>query len=267
MARTLYLKQTKAQGTYNCPGCQEVIPKGSAHFRHDPHPYARVFDQEPTTHWCFRCIDAVGVQPDRNGRIRVSIVSVLSARSDASVIRIPRIEVVGIGQEFSERLVADPALVYNLTPTQFESLMCERLDAMGLEPKQVRGTYVKDGGIDIIFWPKRSEFPMLGAMQVKHHRSSGVTEGVGAVRDFAGAIAGHPFNMGILVTSTTFSPDARWFARNHTKLVRLRDFSDIARWLSGSFDADVAWRDLPDRIEVCPGISIPIGTLRTGRRM
>jgi hypothetical protein len=138
--------------------------------------------------------------------------------------------------------------------------MCDRLDAMGFEPKKVGETFRKDGGIDVIFWPKqRVPFPMLGAMQVKHHRSEQKTEGPNSVRDFSGVIDGHRiFNVGILVTNTTFSADAQWFAKEKAKLLRLREFSDIARWLSGNFTDDVEWREFPDAIEVCPGVVVPI---------
>lgn len=76
--------------------------------------------------------------------------------------------------------------------------------------------------------------------------------------DFAGVIAGHPFNVGLLLTNTSFSPDAEWFAREHAKLVRLRDFTDMRRWLLDDFDNEADWREIPTQIELCPGIVIPI---------
>jgi hypothetical protein len=149
--------------------------------------------------------------------------------------------------------------MHRLTPSQFEELICDRLDAMGFEPKLVGGTYRKDGGVDIVFWPRsRSSFPILGAAQVKHHRQGSSREGVGSVRDLAGTIAAHPFNVGFLVTNTSFTPDAEWFAREKAKLLRLRGFTDIRRWLSGNFSDCEEWRELPESIEVCPGVVVPI---------
>ncbi|HET7460779.1 MAG TPA: restriction endonuclease, partial [Longimicrobium sp.] len=82
--------------------------------------------------------------------------------------------------------------------------------------------------------------------------------GPGTVRDFAGAIAGHAFNAGMLISNTSFSPDAQWFARERAKLIRLRDFSDIRRWLLNDFSNAAEWRELPSSIEVCPGVVVKI---------
>jgi hypothetical protein len=130
---------------------------------------------------------------------------------------------------------------------------------MGLEPKRVGSTFQKDGGIDIVFWPRLSgAFPFLGAAQVKHHRSVSKHEGPRAVREFAGILAAHQFNAGILVTNTGFTADAEWFAREHARLVRLRGFDDVRRWLLGQFGDEHEWREVPKALELCPGVSIRI---------
>jgi hypothetical protein len=130
---------------------------------------------------------------------------------------------------------------------------------MGFEPKRVGPLTRKDGGVDILFWPKaKGAFPFLGAAQVKHHRNSVTSEGVRTVRDFAGVMAGHPFAAGLIVTNTSFSPDAEWFAREHARLVRLRDFVDIRRWLLGNFSDEAEWREIPRSLELCPGVVVKI---------
>jgi len=141
-----------------------------------------------------------------------------------------RIELVGIGRILSERLQSDPSLIHQLSPEELEILICDRLAAMGFEPKRVGAMNRKDGGVDILFWPRlKSAFPFLGAAQVKHHRDPKDKVGSPTVREFAGTIAGQPINAGLLVTNTSFSPDAEWFAREHAKLVRLRGLTDIRR--------------------------------------
>ncbi|MDO8836906.1 MAG: restriction endonuclease [Vicinamibacterales bacterium] len=149
--------------------------------------------------------------------------------------------------------------MHSLTPSQFEAFVCDRLFAMGFEPRQVGKTNRKDGGVDIVFWPRANlSFPFLGAVQLKHHRNVLEHEGPKVVREFAGAIAGHPFNAGVVVTNTSFSPDAEWFAQQHARLVRLRGFSDLCRWIAGAFGDDAEWREVPKSIELCPGIVIKI---------
>ena len=110
-------------------------------------------------------------------------------------------------------------------------------------------------GVDLLFWPRTtSTFPFLGAAQVKHHRNLNATERPATVREFSGTLAGHPFNAGLLVTNTSFSPDAKWFAREDAKLMKLRDCSDIRRWLLDDFTDEAEWREIPPSTELCPGV-------------
>lgn len=170
-----------------------------------------------------------------------------------------RIELVEIGEPLSEKLISDPAAIYSLSPAQFEELICDRLAAMGFEPRRVGHINQKDGGIDILFWPRfNTSFPFLGAAQVKHHSHSLKREGPATVREFSGVMTNQPFNAGLLVTNTTFTPDAEWYARERAKLIRLRDFTDIRRWLIGNFTDEAEWREIPSSIELCPGVVVKI---------
>jgi hypothetical protein len=130
---------------------------------------------------------------------------------------------------------------------------------MGFEPKRTGAINRKDGGIDILFWPRQPiAFPFLCAAQVKHHRNPNDNVGSPTVREFAGAIGGQSINAGLLVTNTSFSPDAKWFARERAKLIRLRGFADIQRWLLKNFSDEAEWHDIPSEIEVCPGVVVKI---------
>jgi len=186
-------------------------------------------------------------------------MSVAAQRLSAPVLEPLRVELVGVGRLLAERLAADPSLIHTLTPSEFEGFVCDRLFAMGLEPRRVGGLNQRDGGVDIVFWPRsKGAFPFLGAAQVKHHRDSCCTEGPATVREFYGAIANLSFNAGLLVTNTGFTPDAEWYAREHARLIRLRGFSDIRRWLLEDFDDAAEWRELPSSIELCPGVKVKI---------
>jgi hypothetical protein len=55
-----------------------------------------------------------------------------------------------------------------------------------------------------------------------------------------------------------FTPDAKWFAEQRPKLIRLRDIHDIRRWLENNFLDEYDWREIPDEIVVCPGITVHI---------
>jgi hypothetical protein len=69
-----------------------------------------------------------------------------------------------------------------------------------------------------------------------------------------------------MVTNTTFSHDARWLADQVTNksFLRLRDFEDLKRWFRGQFDSEFDWRELPDVIELAPGIRVEVPKGRLG---
>lgn len=115
-------------------------------------------------------------------------------------------------REFSSeclaRLDEDPKRIESLTPEKFQYLVADRLDQCGLEAQLVGKINERDGGSDLIAYPKTG-IPFLLVVQVKHHRTGQPTR-VGSVRDLRGALtsAGSPFHMGLLVTNTRFTPDA-----------------------------------------------------------
>lgn len=187
------------------------------------------------------------------------VLSIPHRAEESGLVAPFRVELVGIGKALSEKLAVDPTLVHKLSPAEFEEFICDRLFSMGFEPRRTGHVNRKDGGIDIIFWPRLSGmFPFLGAAQVKHHRDPVHSQGSAAIRELAGVIAHHPFNVGLFVTNTSFSPDARWFVRDHAKLLRLRGFEDIRRWLVGNFSDEAEWREIPNSIEICEGIVVRI---------
>lgn len=259
---TLYLSRVRARGTYLCKVCGDPIPRRRVYWRHDPHPRARARG-ERTAHYCLACI------PDRDSHIPGKLRKWGPAAAFIRQERAPRlvepvaIQLYSAGPALTSALRADPSVLHELSPGQFEELVCDRLYAMGLEPRRVGGVNQRDGGIDVLFWPRQpGAFPFLGAAQVKHRRKPRRREGPGVVREFAGALTLHPIQVGILITNTSFTPSAEWFARQQTTPLRLRGFQDVRRWLSDSFDSDEEWREIPSSIEVCPGVEIEIGPSR-----
>jgi Restriction endonuclease len=153
-------------------------------------------------------------------------------------------------------LLESPDELYSLSPDDFELLICDRLDAMGFAPVRVGRAFQPDGGVDIVAVPRSSPLPFVVAVQAKHRRQPGKISS-GAVRDLAGIAGRSPFNMGLLVTNAEFSEDARWAARAHGSLVRLRDINDVKNWLRDQFGPGVS-DQYPDAIELRPGLSVPV---------
>lgn len=178
------------------------------------------------------------------------------AFGEEAVIHRTLAKVVDVTPLLIQRILTNPNEIYEITPEQFEFLILDRINAMGLEATRVGHTFQRDGGIDIVFWPKENfPIPFLGAVQVKHHRSPKRRTGPKAVREMAGVLC-RPFNVGIIVTNTSFTPSARWAAQNERGLIRLRDMFDLRRWLLNVFTDEAEWRELPSEIKLCPGVVV-----------
>ena len=164
------------------------------------------------------------------------------------------VSVVEFSRELLAQLKRDPTELLKLTPDQQELLLCDRLDAMGLEPKRVSSIYVPDGGIDILAWPRKpAAFPFLIGVQSKHHeRSWSGKVGPTEVREFDAVIRNRRLQAGLLVTNTSFTPCAAWEIENHKHIIRLRDFEDLRRWIEDNFVDEAEWREIPERIEYAP---------------
>jgi len=141
------------------------------------------------------------------------------------------VELVEFSNDLLVWLLEDTERLKQLPPDKFQYLIAGRLEDMRLSVQLVGDVYRKDGGVDIIAYPNRGcAFPFLLAVQAKHHRSNRKT-GSPDVRDFHGLLTSRvsPFHMGMIVTNTSFTADAQWFADNNQNLLRLRDMKDISR--------------------------------------
>lgn len=162
-------------------------------------------------------------------------------------------------QRFLSWLLEDLERLKQLSPEKFQLLIADRLEQLGLGVQIVGNIYRKDGGVDIIAYPISPSIPFLLAVQAKHHCKNRMTT-PRDVRDFHGAVASRnsPFHMGMIVTNTTFTPDAKWFANENSNLLRLRDLDDLKRWLQEDFANEYEWREIPKQVELAPGVVIEI---------
>ncbi|MFZ0051680.1 MAG: restriction endonuclease [Desulfobaccales bacterium] len=256
-----YLRFSRAKYSYSCALCSGPIAKALPYFRDEPHPFARMRGQAKTRQICLTCVlgrktaheflDSLadkrqlplGFELNRNGFLKFP----------------PRVELVDISPQILHLLSEEPERLRDATPAFFEDLICNRLEAMGYNFERVGASvFGKDGGVDILAWPRANVVPCLMAVQVKHTALINRKMGPQPVRDLLGAVHTHGFNVGLLVTNTTFTPDALWVAEKRPFLIRLRDFEDLRKWLKDDFLQEHEWRDLPSQIELCPGVFIKL---------
>lgn len=152
-------------------------------------------------------------------------------------------------------------LIYEISPDQFELLVCNRLEKMGFNVNRVGSIYIPDGGIDIIAYSEHPvAFPTVIAVQAKHHKSPWLKTGPNVVKEMQSIVNYMPFQGGLIVTNSYFTEDAKWYADKRPHLVRLRDFNDLKQWINSDCCGEKEVRELPNSIEFRPGktVSIPI---------
>ncbi|MEK3884383.1 restriction endonuclease [Paenibacillus sp. PL2-23] len=97
----------------------------------------------------------------------------------------------------------------DMDPFDFEHLVCNLFSKIGLESKLTRSS--RDGGVDVIAFDPRPVFGGKYVIQAKRYKN---TVEVAAVRDLYGTMMNENASKGILVTTSTYGPDARSFAKD-----------------------------------------------------
>lgn len=111
-------------------------------------------------------------------------------------------------QDLASHLTSATNLM-ELNPYEFEALVANLFEKMGLESKLTRSS--RDGGVDCIAYDPR---PVLGGKVVIQAKRYKHTVGVSAVRDLYGTMMNEGANKGILVTTSGYGPDAFEFAKD-----------------------------------------------------
>ena len=105
-----------------------------------------------------------------------------------------------------ETLDTRPNLM-ELTPKEFESLITNLFEAMGLETRLTQPS--RDGGVDCVAYDARPIFGGKVVIQAKRYKN---TVGVSAVRDLFGTMQNEGASKGILVTTSGYGQASHEFA-------------------------------------------------------
>ncbi|GIO06274.1 restriction endonuclease [Brevibacillus reuszeri] len=116
--------------------------------------------------------------------------------------------------------IDDRTNLLEMDPFDFEHLVCNLFSKIGLESKLTRSS--RDGGVDVIAFDPRPVFGGKYVIQAKRYRN---TVEVAAVRDLFGTMMNENASKGILVTTSTYGPDARGFAKD--KPIELIDGANL----------------------------------------
>jgi restriction system protein len=127
-----------------------------------------------------------------------------------------------------ERLKQQPESVFQLPPRQFEEVIAELLDGMGFEVEITKAT--RDGGKDILAYMRTGIGKFLCLVEAKKYRRDRKV-GVELVRTLYGTLCDYQANSAMLVTTSSFSGDARAFQRKHEYQLSLQEYGDVVQWI------------------------------------
>jgi restriction system protein len=134
-----------------------------------------------------------------------------------------------------------------LTPSEFESLITNLFQKMGLETRLTQAS--RDGGVDCVAFDPRPIFGGKVVIQAKRYKN---TVGVSAVRDLYGTMQNEGASKGILVTTSGYGKASYEFAdgkplellSGSNLLYLLKEHAEIEAKIQMPDD----WNDpLPDR--------------------
>jgi hypothetical protein len=132
---------------------------------------------------------------------------------------------------FIRRLLAEPQLLYGLPPRAFEELVAEVLNGLGYEVNLTAQT--RDGGVDIIAVENRIARAryLIECKRFAAERRVGIA----AAQRLYGVVTGTEATIGILVTTSSLSRDARCFVDQHPWRLGAREYDGLLEWLK-SYD-------------------------------
>ncbi|MBY2935663.1 restriction endonuclease [Rhizobium leguminosarum] len=140
----------------------------------------------------------------------------------------PRI--IMVNEALVERLRREPQSIFDLPSRKFEELVAELLTDLGYEVELTPAT--RDGGKDMLAYMATPHGKLLCLVEAKRYRRDR-TVGVELVRQLYGTLADGEASSAMMVTTSSFSPDARSFQQRHQYKLALRDYGHILQWIQG----------------------------------
>lgn len=132
-------------------------------------------------------------------------------------------------QSYFISLIKDkPDLLFNITPRQFEELIAELFHSFGFEVELTKAT--RDGGRDIIAVNETLDIKTKYLIECKRYSPNNKVS-VSIVQRLYGVKMSEAANKGILVTTSSYTRDAREFASKHVWDLDLKAYDDIIGWV------------------------------------
>ena len=163
------------------------------------------------------------------------LADVTSANSSELIV-VAKPKIISASEAIATGLKKQPGDVRNLTPRQFEELLAELMTDMGWEVELTKAT--RDGGKDLLAYMDTEVGRLLCLVEAKRYREDRKI-GVDLVRTLYGTLCDYQANSAMMVTTSSFSADAKEFQQRHQYQLSLRDYNDLVRWIT-QYKANVA---------------------------
>lgn len=163
------------------------------------------------------------------------LADVTSANSSELIV-VAKPKIISASEAIATGLKKQPCDVRNLTPRQFEELLAELMTDMGWEVELTKAT--RDGGKDLLAYMDTEVGRLLCLVEAKRYREDRKI-GVDLVRTLYGTLCDYQANSAMMVTTSSFSADAKEFQQRHQYQLSLRDYNDLVRWIT-QYKANVA---------------------------
>ncbi|HTF03986.1 MAG TPA: restriction endonuclease [Bacteroidia bacterium] len=136
--------------------------------------------------------------------------------------------IINANHKLIESLKKQPVNIRSITPREFEELLADLLRDMGWDVELTKQT--RDGGSDILAYLNTEVGRLLCLVEAKHYREDRKI-GVELVRTLYGTLCDAQANSAMLVTSSSFTADAKTFQQKHQYQLTLRDYADVVEWI------------------------------------
>ena len=147
---------------------------------------------------------------------------------ERSLERTARPLIISANDAMIEQLKKEPKEVLKLSPRKFEELIADLLRDMGHNVTLTQAT--RDGGTDILASMKTELGELLCLVDAKRYREDRKI-GVSMVRTLYGTLAHYQASSAMLVTTSSYSKDARAMQEEHRYQLSLKDYTDVAGWI------------------------------------
>ena len=148
---------------------------------------------------------------------------------ERKIIRVPdelKNDIKVVTHSLVDKVALRPEILQEITPRQFEELVCELFERKGYNVQLTKQT--RDGGKDLIVLNNS----MLGDLVIYAECKKKVPKhpvNVGLVRHLYGTVEADRVTAGIMITNSYFSEDARRFQQTIKSRMNLIDYSELMK--------------------------------------